>query len=211
MTATKQQRDPNGLYLEGSPGKDSVRLVAEAAIRPDVQAALTLREYSRAPFSDLHLMALVDALSEHAKATTAGDLRRGETMLVVQAHVLDQLFNTLTRRALKGEGLPHFDSYLKLALRAQAQCRATWEALSAIRNPPVVGYARQANIALAQGPQQVNNALFEPPPGKRNQPNELSGGLNELPPQIRAPTVEIRADPPMAAVAAVHRSENRRR
>ncbi len=45
---------------------------------------------------------------------------------------------------------------VKLALRAQSQCRATWEALATMKNPPMMGYVRQANIA--HGPQQVNNA-----------------------------------------------------
>ena len=44
--------------------------------------------------------------------------------------------------------------YLRLALKAQAQSRATAEALAAIKQGPVV-IARQANIA--HGPQQVNN------------------------------------------------------
>ena len=43
---------------------------------------------------------------------------------------------------------------MRLALKAQAQCRSTIETLAAIKNPPVV-FARQANIA--NGPQQVNN------------------------------------------------------
>jgi len=52
------------------------------------------------------------------------------------------------------------DKYLRLALKAQGQCRATLETLAAIKNPPVV-FARQANIA--HGPQQVNNG---PPPAR---------------------------------------------
>ena len=43
---------------------------------------------------------------------------------------------------------------MRLALKAQAQCRATIETLAAMKNPPVV-IARQANIS--NGPQQVNN------------------------------------------------------
>ena len=45
---------------------------------------------------------------------------------------------------------------MRLALKAQGQCRATLETLAAIKNPPVV-FARQANIA--HGPQQVNNGV----------------------------------------------------
>ncbi len=76
-------------------------------------------------------------------------------MLASQAHTLDAIFNNLARRAINAECLNQFEQYLKLGLRAQSQCRATWEALSAIKNPPVMGYVRQANIA--HGPQQVNN------------------------------------------------------
>ena len=35
---------------------------------------------------------------------------------------------------------------MKLALKAQNQCRMTLETLAAIKNPPVI-YARQANFA----------------------------------------------------------------
>ena len=46
---------------------------------------------------------------------------------------------------------------MRMALKAQSQCRATLETLATIKNPPAV-FARQANIA--QGPQQVNNGMM---------------------------------------------------
>ena len=45
-------------------------------------------------------------------------------------------------------------SYLRLAPKSQAQCRATLETLAEIKNPPTL-FAQQANVA--HGPQQVNN------------------------------------------------------
>ncbi len=54
--------------------------------------------------------------------------------------------------------MDNLDRYLKLALRAQSQCRATWEALATMKNPPMIGYVGQANIA--HGHQQVNNAAL---------------------------------------------------
>jgi hypothetical protein len=41
---------------------------------------------------------------------------------------------------------------MRLALKAQSQCRTTAETLAVMRNPPV--FARQANVV--NGPQQVN-------------------------------------------------------
>lgn len=62
--------------------------------------------------------------------------------------------------------------YLRLALKAQSQRRATLETLATIKNPPVI-YAKQANIA--NGPQQVNNGTMPAPAGWENsiEPNKL--------------------------------------
>ena len=85
-----------------------------------------------------------------------GDLSDGERMLSAQAVALNAIFAELARVAHANLfKVPEAaDRYLRLALKAQSQSRATVETLAAIKNPPVV-FARQANIA--HGPQQVNN------------------------------------------------------
>ncbi len=127
--------------------------IARAALRPTVQAAFTLRECGRL-YGNVELSGLVNALTEQTRASGEGNLKQAEAMLTTQAHVLDALFNHLTRIAMNAEYLDTADRYLKLALRAQSQCRATWEAISAIQNPPMAGYVAQANIAHNQ---QINN------------------------------------------------------
>ena len=91
---------------------------------------------------------------------TAGDaiakdnnFSRIERMLTSQTLALDAIFNHLAQRAVKAEYLKNMDTYLKLALKAQAQARCTAEALSTIKNP--TPYINQANITA--GHQQVNN------------------------------------------------------
>jgi len=44
---------------------------------------------------------------------------------------------------------------MRLAFKAQAQCRATVETLAEMKNPHPFAFVKQANIA--NGPQQVNN------------------------------------------------------
>ncbi len=99
-------------------------------------------------------------------------------MLTAQAHTLDAIFNNLARRAINAKYMNELEPYLKLALRAQSQCRATWEALATIKNPPVMGYVRQANVA--HGPQQVNNVSAAPNnvsrAGKSQSENQTIGG-----------------------------------
>jgi hypothetical protein len=199
--------------LDGSESRqDEASALTQTALRPTVQAAFTLHEYSNRDVN-LDLPTLVDCLSEQAKAISSGDTTRAEAMLTAQAHTLDAIFNTLARRAISCKHMSNLDSYLKLALRAQSQCRATWEAVATIKNPPVVGYVRQANIA--HGPQQVNNAspgaITAPHAGEN--PNSQSKLLETKDGERLDPGTACtpgRADPAMATVGEVDRAKNRR-
>ncbi len=73
-----------------------------------------------------------------------------------QATALQSLFARLAERSMSCDHIPGFEANMRMALRAQSQCRATLETLATIKNPPIV-FAKQANIA--NGPQQVNNGV----------------------------------------------------
>jgi hypothetical protein len=133
-------------------------------------------------------------------------------MLTTQAHTLDAIFNNLATRAIKAEYMKNLDTYLKLALRAQSQCRATWEALGAIKNPPVMGYVRQANIA--HGPQQVNNGTCDDTPRTRenqNSQNKLMEKKDDERLDIGTTSTAGQADPAMATVGEIDGAENQDR
>lgn len=106
-------------------------------------------------------------------AVAKGDLGRAEAILVAHAHTLDEIFSALARRSAAnieagyGESA---DRYMRLALKAQSQCRTTLEALAEIKDPRPVAFVRQANIAA--GPQQVNNAFSLPDSRAGNSQNE---------------------------------------
>lgn len=101
------------------------------------------------------------------------------------------------------------ETLLRLALKAQTQCRATLETLAAIKNPPVI-FAKQANIA--NGQQQINNVSPATHAGENeNQQNEL---LTELPDEkmdARRTGTAIEVDKAVAAVDKSHRGKNSRR
>ncbi len=155
--ATKK-RDPGALVIPGQPGDDEATLLAQAVLRSSVRAAISVTQYVQGfGVSNLDLTALTEELAKQANAITAGDLGRSEAMLSAQAHTLDAIFNSMARRAaLNANEYPGAcDTFLRLALKAQSQCRATLETLAALKNPRSVAFVRQANIAA--GPQQVNN------------------------------------------------------
>ena len=207
----KKKSDPNQITVFSNSDEDEGLFLARNALRPTVQAAVTLKEYDKS-YGDLDLNGLITVLTEQTKASNDGDLGRAEAMLTTQAHTLDAIFNNLARRAIRADHMNNLDTYLKLALRAQSQCRATWEALGAIKNPTVMGYVRQANIA--HGPQQVNNAAPEDTPRAR----EKSNSENELLEQKDGEGLDTRttgttgkADPEMATVGEIDGTKDKGR
>jgi len=203
---------PGQIPAAGKPDEDEGVVIARTVLRPTVQAAVTLKEYGKS-YGDLDLSGLIDALTVQTKAASDGDLRRGEAMLATQAHILDAIFNNLARRAINAEYMDNLDRYLKLALRAQSQCRVTWEALATMKNPPMMGYVRQANIA--HGHQQVNNTSSTPRDTSRAAENSnLQSKLLEESDGQRLDTgaegAAGRADPAMAPLEKGDRSENTR-
>ncbi len=178
--------------------------IARTALRPAVQAAFTLRECGRL-YGNVELSGLVNALTEQTRASGDGDLKRAGAMLTAQTHVLDALFNHLTRIAMNAEHLDTADRYLKLALRAQSQCRATWEAISAIQNPPMAGYVAQANIARNQ---QINYETTRA--GARenqNPPNKQLEKTDGERLEFGKEGTSVIADPAVETVEEVNRSK----
>lgn len=105
-------------------------------------------------WDNIDVPALIDQLRDQAAAVNRGDLAQAEAMLINQATALQSLFARLAERGMGCDHAPAFEANMRMALRAQSQCRATLETLATIKNPPVV-YAKQANFAA--GHQQVNN------------------------------------------------------
>ena len=106
-------------------------------------------------FGEVDMSGLITDLQTKVESIQNGNMKPVEAMLYGQAMVLQTIFTNLARRSAMnaGEYIDAADKYMRLALKAQAQCRATLETLAEIKNP--MPYIKQANIA--NGPQQVNN------------------------------------------------------
>lgn len=133
---------------------DEAKAVAKLALRPSANAAAVVGKYH--VFGEVDLGALMEELVASIEKVHDGDLMRCEAMLIGQAQALQSMFVNFARRAQAQEYQKNLESFFRMALKAQSQCRMTLETLATIKNPPVV-FARQANIA--HGPQQVNNGI----------------------------------------------------
>lgn len=149
---------------------------------------------------------LLATLRDQAAAVQSGDLSHAEAMLINQASSLQALFVRLSERAMEQAQMPNLEGFMRLALRAQSQCRATLETLAAIKNPPIV-YARQANVTT--GPQQINNGTAAPSQARQieNEQTQLSGREYELLPDTRASQEESRVNPALETLGEINRAE----
>ena len=146
-------RKPAATKVPELSDKERAGRTAQMAVLPSVNAAAVMTEYAK-PLGEQDLVALIEALGDGMDKLSTGDLSRCEAMLYGQAHALQSIFVNFSRRALKQEYQKNLEAFLRLALKAQNQCRMTLETLATIKNPPMM-FVRQANIAY--GPQQVNN------------------------------------------------------
>ena len=183
------------------------KLWAAATLRPSINAAAVIEEYGKA-FGDQDIMALADELADNIKQVNAGDMTRCEVMLMGQAQDLQAIFMNLSRRSVRQEHMKNMETYLRLALKAQGQCRATIETLAAIKNPPVI-YAKQANIS--NGHQQINNGI----PAPATQAENIKNQQNELLEHTHGERLDTRAagktsgiDTDMETVGKVNRGKN---
>jgi hypothetical protein len=153
---------------------------------------------------------MLESLRDQAAAVQTGDLAHAEAMLINQASSLQALFVRLTERAMEQTHMPNLEGFMRLALRAQSQCRATLETLAAIKNPPIV-YARQANVTT--GPQQVNNGIPAPTRAREIEieQTQLSGGTHELLPDTRASGYANRVNSALETLGEVDGTEISRR
>ena len=161
---------------------------------------------------DIDTPTLLATLRDQAAAVNGGDLSQAEAMLINQASALQALFVRLSEKAMVQTHIPNLEGFMRMALRAQSQCRATLETLATIKNPPQVSFVKQANIAA--GPQQINNGVA--PQASRaweneNQQNKLLEADNGEWMDTRAASAAIGTDNAMATVGEIDRAEIERR
>lgn len=187
------------------------RRYAKLVISPDVAAYRVIASlHPKNLANEFDVPTIVEMLREQAAAVQGGDLTHAEAMLINQASALQAVFTRLCERAMEQTHMPNLEGLMRLALRAQSQCRATIETLSAIKNPPIV-YTKQANIA--QGHQQVNNGIAEPSQAReiKNEQDQLSEDNHELQQDTRTSGNESKVNPTLETVGEINRAKIRGR
>ena len=141
QTLANADEDGNAMKLTTEKGRSTgfltARMHIDAAARHAVVGIMATGEFfggeaGKAGAGD-HVEALTDAIAKVA----AGDLSVASRTMTAQALSLDALFTQLVRRASLNLGsFPDAaDRYMRLAFKAQAQSRSTFEALIGLHQP----------------------------------------------------------------------------
>lgn len=210
------QYDPRALQLVHEDNETAAQTLGRVAVDPAVNAGSAMQSFGNHLGEDVSIMSMIGAINGIAARVKAGNLSDLEGMLVSQATALQTIFTNLARRAQAQTYQRNLEAFLGLALKAQAQSRATISALVDLKYPRQATFVKQANIA--HGPQQVNNGTG--PAGEIAHAREMTPPQNELLEDARngrtyldtrATRTAARGDPAMEAVARVHRPKNARR
>lgn len=196
------------MNVEQDNGNEA-QTVAQIITNPECLSASVLTICQKVDHSQL--TGMVAELKKQTAAVHANDLSRAESMLTAQAHTLDGLFSKLASDALNCPDMDRMERYMRLALKAQNQARATLQTLGELKAPKQVAFVQQANIGNQV---QVNNGN----PNVRSRAKKNRNPQNELLEVSHGERLDSRttsaaggADPTVAAMEQKHRPHQRRR
>lgn len=119
-----------------TPAKIDPRVLADIAVNPITTAATLTQLYNKGSVGDVDVVEMAAAIKAVAADFAKGDHTAQRAMLIGQSITLNAIFVEMARRAHLN--FPdHFEAserLLRLALKAQAQSRATIEALDRMAN-----------------------------------------------------------------------------
>jgi len=111
-------------------------IAAESQLRKHQNSLVCIKNWQ--PNRRIGMMSdYADVYRERGAKAAKGDLSFASRMLAAQAFTLDTIFAETARRmaANMGEHLPAVEIYARIALKAQANSRATLEALAKLHQP----------------------------------------------------------------------------
>tara|TARA_R110000824_G_scaffold62111_5_gene164675 strand:- start:557 stop:1117 length:561 start_codon:yes stop_codon:yes gene_type:complete len=133
MTKAKQKEDGTVLKITAEKGKTESRQFAEVAMRPMIRNGFITGNLGGKHFGGEQpdVTDTADIMAIACKKVRAGDLSDQRDILTSQAMALDAVFTLMVTRS-ENNMKDYFgaaERFMRLAMKAQAQCRTTIEAL----------------------------------------------------------------------------------
>lgn len=133
--------DVDPIKVDGEKGESEADTMARIMVGPFLRHGIVAHTVSGKMVGQLPGKPNIDQFGKaiKARASTAinGDLTMASEMLATQAQTLDAIFTEMARRSAinMGDYIKASETYMRVALKAQANCRATLEALAKLHQP----------------------------------------------------------------------------
>jgi hypothetical protein len=172
---------PGALQVNSHPDEDAAAMGARVCLSPVMLNLITAMTFTAN--SDLakngpegaerlDVSACADVMIAKVNDLAKGGIAQLEQHLLCEVVALEAIFGEMARRAALNMGthIGPMEVYMRLALKAQSQCRTTIDTLAEIKNPrPVYLNPKNVNnvagnqqLNSTEGPQQVNNGAASP-------------------------------------------------
>jgi len=139
--AAAPEQSPRPFVVDQRDGECASVAKARAFLKPDFRHSLAVTQIQKPYLGQIDnapdIADYSDAIGDIGRQAASGDLAFVSRMLAAQAVTLDNVFAEMVRRmALNmGEYLEPTEIYARIALKAQANSRATLEALAKMHQP----------------------------------------------------------------------------
>lgn len=140
-TAATPAETDTALKVPKADGETVAFATARAFLGPDFRHGMAVSQIHKANLGTLdfspNAAGYADAIAETADKAAKGELAFASRLLAAQAVTLDNMFAEMVRRMSlnMGEYLGATETYARIALKAQANSRATLEALTKLHQP----------------------------------------------------------------------------
>ena len=165
LSQPESKKADKALRVAMAPDADPEKVMADLTVSPFLNGGMVVQAFTTNLLGEdaTGITELVESLRDSARNASDGDLSTLEGMLISQATALQTIFASYARRAQAQSQQRNLEAFMGMALKAQAQSRATIQAVIELKYPRQATFVKQANIA--HGPQQVNNGTAAPDAG----------------------------------------------
>lgn len=140
------------LKVDQYPTETGAEAVARKLLQPDLKNALAASAFSKPALGNAveapGIGDFIGHIQSEGKKAEGGDIAQVSRMLSAQAVTLDSMFAEMARRAAANMGthMEAMERYARLALKAQANCRATLETLAKLHQPAKEQIVRHIHV-----------------------------------------------------------------
>lgn len=162
VSQPEPKKADKALRVAMAPDADPEKVMADLTVSPFLNGGMVVQAFTTNLLGEdaAGITELVESLRDSARKAGDGDLSTLEAMLISQATALQTIFASYARRAQIQTQQRNLEAFMGMAFKAQAQSRATIQAVIELKYPRQATFVKQANIA--HGPQQVNNGIALP-------------------------------------------------